>query len=64
RETTITLYTDVEAVGLEDTTIMRIIIVDRDGNVYWQGEGDYTEEKFEALARVINTLIADEHAGS
>ncbi len=60
RATTITLYTDVnavlEATSLEDTTVMRLILVDREGNIYWQDEGAYTEAKYNGLLDALDDL--------
>lgn len=60
RATTITLYTDVNAVlqaaDLEDTTVMRLILVDREGNIYWQDEGAYTDAKYNGLLDTLDEL--------
>ncbi|MEO1164734.1 MAG: hypothetical protein AAFV98_13170 [Chloroflexota bacterium] len=63
RETTITLYTNLalmqEAIGFETTDTIHIILVDSEGEVYWQTSGAYTDAKYESLTEVLTQLQAD-----
>lgn len=60
RATTITLYTDLdrmqEALMYPDMSTIRLFLIDREGTVYWSGEGGYTAENLEAIRSVLATL--------
>ncbi len=60
RATTITLYTDVDAIQnalvIPDTSTIRLVLVDRAGSVYWQGQGAYSAEQFQDLSQVVLSL--------
>ncbi|MEM9925069.1 MAG: hypothetical protein AAF915_15180 [Cyanobacteria bacterium P01_D01_bin.50] len=60
RERTITLYTDVdamkEALNFNNTSKIRLFLVDRNGKVYWEGEGAYSKEQFKELSEVVSSL--------
>ena len=60
RERTITLYTDVdamkEALNIRNTSRIRLFLVDRNGKVYWQGEGTYSKEQFRELSDIVSSL--------
>ena len=60
RKRTITLYTDVdaikEALNFSNTSKIRLFLVDRNGKVYWEGEGAYSREQFKQLSEVVSSL--------
>ncbi len=60
REVTITLYTDVEgvteALNIRDISVMNLVLVDREGVVYWQGQGRYSPELFQDLTNTVSGL--------
>ncbi len=53
RDRTITLYLDqkpfLDALHITDESHVYALLVDRQGNVLWRGEGDFTEEKGSSL---------------
>lgn len=61
RATTITLYTDLQAMQsaleIPDFDTIQVLLVDRDGLILWRSEGTYSKAKFEDLTA---TLIHDE----
>lgn len=60
RATTITLYTDLgamqQALGYPNYDDIRVYLVDRQGVVYWESYGRFTQEKYEALQSVMLNL--------
>ncbi|MEM7737183.1 MAG: hypothetical protein AAF267_15490, partial [Deinococcota bacterium] len=60
RDTTITLYTDMDAMlgslNFTDTSTIRLLLIDRDGNVYWEDIGAFSEGKLQGLEAVLATL--------
>ena len=58
RATTITLYTDLQALqpalALPDFDTIQVLLVDRDGLVVWRSEGAFSKAKLEGL---METLI-------
>lgn len=60
RDTTVTLYTDVEVVQKVstpgDTSTAQLYLVDQEGTVYWRGTGAYTVAKYDELTAVLRTL--------
>jgi hypothetical protein len=59
RATTITLYLDttafIKSLDLPDMSTIYILLVDRNGVVYWRGSGSYSVEKGQQLAKAIRT---------
>lgn len=61
RERTITLYLDKAAfrrtlnIPSEDT--ITVLLVDRDGNIFWRDEGSYSTEKGAALTAALDAAI-------
>ena len=57
RQKTITLYTDKgafrQALDLPTEESIYVLVVDQQGNVLWRTEGAYSDEKGEALKKVI-----------
>lgn len=57
RATTITLYTDLQAMQsaleIPDLDTIQVLLVDRDGQVVWRSEGTYSKAKFEDLAATL-----------
>jgi len=57
RATTITLYTDLQAMqsalALPDLDTIQILLVDRDGLVVWRSAGVFSEAKFEDLTAMF-----------
>lgn len=62
REVTITLYLDVqtfiETLEIPDTDSIYTLLVDREGHIYWQTEGPYSESAFQELQAVLEELSA------
>lgn len=60
RQRTIVVFSDVEAFNevlvVEGTDNIRLFLVDKDGQVFWQNEGVYTAEKFNNLADTLAQL--------
>jgi hypothetical protein len=61
RRRTLTVYTDVrrvtDALSIDDTGTITVLIVDPDGNLLWRTTGPYTEEAGSALLE----LLAGDH---
>lgn len=61
RDTTITLYTDVDvflkALDLSDRSTIHVLLVDPQGKVYWQTTGAYASDTFAELTAVLNGLM-------
>ena len=57
RATTITLYTDLQAMqsalAIPDLDTIQVLLVDRDGLVVWRSEGTYSKAKFDDLAATL-----------
>ena len=57
RATTITLYTNLEAMQsaleIPDFDVIQVLLLDRDGLVVWRSEGSFTSAKFEGLAEAL-----------
>jgi hypothetical protein len=57
RTRTLTAYTDVQrvmhALGLPDTSTITILLVDRAGQIFWQGYGEYTPQKAAELEQAL-----------
>ena len=57
RATTITLYTDLQAMqsalALTDFDTIQILLVDRNGVVVWRSAGAFSEAKFEDLTATL-----------
>lgn len=60
REVTITLYLDKpafrKALAMRDEERIYVLLVNCKGDVYWQAEGAFTEEKGQGLRRVLESL--------
>ncbi len=65
RERTITLYLDKRsfrrALDLPAEDDIYILLIDRQGNVYWRSEGTYSHEKGASLLKAINRLTETEN---
>jgi len=65
RERTITLYLDKRsfrrALDLLAEDDIYILLIDRLGNVYWRGEGAYSQEKGASLLQAIDRLAESEN---
>ncbi len=64
RATTITLYTDLQAMqsalALPDFDTIQVLLVDRNGVVVWRSAGAFSEAKFEDLtATLIRTRLTE-----
>ncbi len=63
REATITVYTDINEIGealqISSTSRIQLFLVDRNGKVYWRGDGAYSEEQFRDLRSVVGNLSQD-----
>lgn len=59
REATITLYLDKpafrKALAINDEERIYVLLVNRNGDVYWRAEGPYTEEKGQGLRRALES---------
>lgn len=57
RETTITLYTNVSAfnrsLGITSTRTTYVLLADRQGRVYWRGQGEFDATQFAGLTAAI-----------
>lgn len=57
RATTITLYTDLQAMqaalALPDFDTIQVLLVDRDGLVVWRSEGTFSNTKLEGLMEML-----------
>lgn len=57
RATTITLYTDLQAMqaalAIPDFDTIQVLLVDRDGLVVWRSEGTFSKAKFEDLTAIL-----------
>lgn len=62
RARTITLYLDKkafrQALELPDEDHIYVLLVDRAGQVHWQGRGPYSPEKAEALMAAVEQMLA------
>lgn len=62
RRTTITLYTDIaafnRALGLPGTNSIYVLLVDREGRVYWKARGPYSDESGQSLRAMVAALYA------
>jgi hypothetical protein len=62
RERTITLFVDkpsfLESLGLEREDAMYVLLVDRDGNVAWRGEGGPTPGNIAGLIKAVEGRLA------
>jgi predicted transcriptional regulator len=60
RATTITLYTDMDAVrnslNFTDTSTVRLLLIDREGKVYWEDTGAFSKAKLQGLEAVLASL--------
>jgi len=60
RATTITIYTDVDAVNrslhIPDSDNIRLFLIDRAGAVYWRGAGPFDQGQFRELEYAVETL--------
>ena len=61
RERTITLYLNKnefkDALGIETETTIHVFLVNRDGDVLWRSEGNYSREEAQALSSVIKKKL-------
>ena len=57
RATTITLYTDLQAMqaalAIPDFDTIQVLLIDRDGLVVWRSEGTFSKAKFEDLTATL-----------
>ncbi|MFQ3661014.1 MAG: hypothetical protein SNJ69_01325 [Chloroflexaceae bacterium] len=57
RERTLTVYTDVERVTatlhIRNRSTITVLLVDRDGQIYWRSEGPYSPERAAGLERAL-----------
>lgn len=62
RDHTITLYIDLQTftqqLSISQISEIYVMLIDRDGNIYWQTTGSYTPEAFADLSNKIETLIS------
>lgn len=60
RATTITIYTDVDAVNrslnIPHGEDIRLFLIDKAGAVYWRGAGPYDQGQFRALEHTVEAL--------
>lgn len=60
RERTVTLYLDKEkfkaALDIQSEEIITLVLVNRQGDLLWRGEGTYSEEKLQDLKRSLESL--------
>jgi hypothetical protein len=60
RERTVTLYLDKEsfknALEINSEETIYLFLVDREGEIYWRGEGLYSDQKVDSLLQVIETF--------
>ena len=61
RERTVTLYLDKEkfkaALEIQSEEIITLVLVDRQGELLWRGEGTYSEEKLQDLLKALENLV-------
>jgi hypothetical protein len=61
REKTITLYLDKKALRraleIPNEETIRVLLLDREGNVLWQTEGAYSQEKGDALSKAVQEHV-------
>lgn len=59
RERTLTVYTDVgrarSAPGITSTETITLLLVDRQGRVFWRNQGAYSDERAAGLERALAT---------
>lgn len=57
RERTITLYLDKDtfkqALGIDSEEVIHLFLVDKEGDILWEGQGVYTEDKAQELRAVL-----------
>jgi hypothetical protein len=57
REKTITLYLEKgafrRALDIPNEETIRVLVLDRQGNVLWQTDGEYSQEKGDAMIKVV-----------
>lgn len=57
RERTLTIYTDVgrarSALGITSTETITLLLVDRQGRVFWRNQGGYSAERANGLERAL-----------
>ncbi len=57
RERTLTVYTDVgrvtAALGIRNQSTITVLLVDREGRIFWRGEGPYAPERATGLERAL-----------
>lgn len=62
RERTLTVYTDVgraqAALGIRSTETITLLLVDRQGRIFWRDEGGYTAQRAAGLERTLATNAA------
>jgi hypothetical protein len=62
RARTITLYVDVgefnAALGQATTAEIHVFLVDRQGEILWRADGDYTPQKGDSLSQALDDLAA------
>lgn len=60
RERTVTLYLDKEsfknALGITSEETIYLFLVDREGEIYWRGEGRYSDQKVDSLLQILESL--------
>lgn len=65
RERTITLFLDKRsfrrALDLPTEDDIYVLLIDREGNVYWRSEGAYSQEKGASLLQAIDRLAESEN---
>lgn len=61
RETTLTVYIDLrrvtEPLKISNTDTITIVLVDRAGQVFWRGQGDYDPAQMAELARATDSMV-------
>ena len=64
RATTITLYTDLQAMqsalAIPDFDSIQVLLTDRHGLVVWRSEGAFSKAKFEGLTKALIHAVATE----
>lgn len=62
RERTLTVYTDVgrarAALGITSTETITLLLVDRQGQIFWRDQGGYSAERAAGLERALGAPIA------
>lgn len=59
RAATLTVYTDVQQVAralqIPNSDTIHLFLVDRDGRIYWRGQGEYDEWQYKEIEQALIT---------